>query len=282
MAGAASLWIKKIEEIDEYVRVAEFQEEIWGNDAVTPVAQLIAAASHGGIVLGAYLNNELIGFCYGFSGYKNNENYLISHMTAVKDDFHNLGIGRSLKLQQREWALKYGYKKIVWTFDPLEVRNAYFNLNKLGAYTSTYIEAYYGNMNDKLNQGLPSDRFLIEWDIGSRRVHEALKGQWEVDRDAVQNYQNLMNWDLDGGLPYPVDAVRTAFGSGSGFLLPVPADFQSLKKQSFEHAKIWRSKTRDRLTEILSADYKVTGILIEPHTPVHFYIIENKTVELTK
>ncbi|USK36499.1 GNAT family N-acetyltransferase (plasmid) [Bacillus sp. F19] len=266
---------KQIEDLKEMQDVVYFQEEIWGNAVVTPLPQLIAASHHGGIIIGAFNEGELIGFTYGFSGYKNEEHYLISHMTGVRQNYQNYGIGLNLKLKQRELAIEYGYKNIKWTFDPLEARNAYFNLNKLGAYAKTYFNSYYGEMGDKLNTGLPSDRFLVEWDICSNRVTEALFGPQKGS--SFKNYHPLLTWSDFGDIPLPLD--EKPIENEIGYLVPVPANFQSLKQVDNGAAKAWRYKFRNVVSKAISKGYKVTGI-IKNTTNVHFYIIENNVEAL--
>lgn len=266
---------KNIEGLKEIQDVVSFQEEIWGKDAVTPLPQLIAAAHHGGILIGAFNKGELLGFSYGFSGYKNGEAYLISHMTGVRSKYQNYGIGLQLKLKQRNWAVDYGYSKIVWTFDPLEARNAYFNLNKLGAYAKTYYPSYYGEMTDKLNIGLPSDRFLAEWDICSNRVKNTLAGVIQNDI-SVKNYRHLLAWRNHRNVPYPLDEEPVK--GEKGYLIPVPVNFQSLKQENDEAAKAWRYKLRNAVRNALSEGYIVTGVLKNSNTHVHFYILENENL----
>ncbi|PLR79838.1 hypothetical protein CVD25_09700 [Bacillus canaveralius] len=276
MAMTKQIVYKHIQDLKEIEEVVSFQEEIWSRDTVTPLPQLLAACHHGGSVIGAFDHGDLVGFSYGFSGYKDGQPYLISHMTAVNPKYQNLGIGLKLKLKQREWAIEYGYQKIVWTYDPLEARNAYFNLNKLGAYTKTYIESYYGEMNDKLNRGLPTDRLLAEWDICSIRVTNALEGTLQNEFSA-KKYQPLLGWRESGDIPIPLDEVIIA--NDRGYLVPVPAYFQCLKQVNNEAAKAWRYKLRNVVSDAFSKGYRATGILRNSQSNVHFYIIEHHNTE---
>ncbi len=267
---------KSIIGLKEIQDVVCFQEDIWDKDVVTPLPQLVAATHNGGNIVGAFKEGELIGFSYGFSGFKNGEEYLISHMTGVHSKYRNYGIGLQLKLKQREWAVDYGYQKIVWTFDPLEAKNAYFNLNKLGAYSQTYYPSYYGEMSDKLNKGLPSDRFLVEWDICSNRVTNALSGVVKKDT-LVNHYKSLLSYSDNGNIPYPdeIESIKNE----EGYLIPVPANFQILKQEDFEAAKAWRYKLRDAVNDAFSKGFVVTGMLKKNLANIHFYVIENKSME---
>ncbi len=122
-------------------------------------------AYHGGIVLGAYDNGKLIGISFSYPGYRNDEVYLYSHMTGVTDQKKYSGAGYMMKMRQKELAIKYGYKMIAWTFDPVMSLNGFFNIGKLGAVSRNYLDNFYGTMNDGINAGLPTDRLVAEWHI---------------------------------------------------------------------------------------------------------------------
>ncbi|TWI58201.1 GNAT family N-acetyltransferase [Halalkalibacter nanhaiisediminis] len=271
MVMTESIMYRKIDNIKEIQEVVSFQEEIWSRDAVSPLPQLVAASHHGGVIMGAFHAAKLVGFSYGFSGYKNKEHYLISHMTAISPSYQNLGIGLALKLKQRDWAIEYGYKKIVWTYDPLESRNAYFNINKLGGYVKTHLPSYYGEMNDKLNNGLPTDRFVVEWDICSDRVKNALAGLNKLE-SSDREYSSLLTIKVNGGLPYPHE--ENLIKNQKSYLIPVPVDFQKIKQVDFEVAKAWRLKFRNAASDILLEGYKVTRILKTTNHLVHYYVLE--------
>jgi len=268
-----SIFYKKIEDLKDVEEVVAFQEKIWSSDTVTPLPQLVAACHNGGILMGAFDDSHLVGFCYGFPGFKNHETYLISHMAGVLPAYHNRGIGEQLKLKQREWALEYGYKKMVWTYDPLEARNAYFNLNKLGAYAKTYIYSYYGEMTDKLNKGLPTDRLLAEWDLASERAVQTLAGSRQQEG---QQYESLIETTMVNGFPHPVEQKER--GREKGYLVPIPAHFQDMKKADLETAKLWRRKAGNVLAAALADGYVVTALLRNISDQVHAYVIEKMEV----
>ncbi|WP_232695442.1 GNAT family N-acetyltransferase [Brevibacillus daliensis] len=157
-------------QIEDVEMVCTLQDAIWGKGTGTSSGHIIAALHNGGIVIGAFEQHKLVGFCYGFAGYKEGEAYLCSHLLAIDPVYRDQGIGQQLKVEQRKWALAYGYKRITWTFDPLESRNAYLNICKLGGVVRTYLPSYYGELDDDINRGLPSDRLLLEWNLISERV----------------------------------------------------------------------------------------------------------------
>jgi predicted GNAT superfamily acetyltransferase len=275
MTQTNSITYKTIEELADINEVVSLQSDIWSQDSVSPLPQLVASIHHGGILIGAYSESRLIGFCYGFAGYKNREVYLISHMAAVRPEYQNLGVGYQLKIKQRDWAVDYGYQKIVWTFDPLEVRNGYFNLCKLGAYSKTYIPSYYGEMQDKLNKGLPSDRLVIEWDICSARVEKAVSG--ELPCKTEQDYEILLQ--VDPNTEYPLLVEKKFNTQKDGYLVAVPTNIQILKQTNHEVANAWRFAIRNVISEGLENGFIITGVQKVPNSTYQFYILEKKTME---
>jgi predicted GNAT superfamily acetyltransferase len=263
---------KRIEELEDVNKVVKLQAEIWSPNAVTPQPQLVASIHHGGIVIGAISGEQLVGFCYGFAGFKDGEAYLISHMAGILPEYQNTGIGYQLKIKQREWAINYGYKKMVWTYDPLEIRNGYFNVCKLGAYSKRYIPSYYGEMNDKLNKGLPTDRLLIEWDICSIRVEAAILGAFKNQTET--NYESLLTFHQTSEYPTPVPHEIQVKESQGGYRVPVPANIQLIKEQNPDVALAWRYAVRAAISEAFSVGYMITGVQRELDSKIHFYILE--------
>ncbi|WHY83939.1 GNAT family N-acetyltransferase [Neobacillus novalis] len=272
-----TITFKRIEELKDIMKVVELQAEIWSSEIVSPQPQLVASIHHGGILVGAFAEEKLVGFSYGFAGFNNEGPYLVSHMTGILPEYQNAGIGYHLKLKQREWAIDYGYKKIVWTYDPLEVRNGYFNVCKLGAYSKRYIPSYYGELNDKLNKGLPTDRLLIEWDICTKRVENAILG---MSKNQIENlYETLINCEQASEFSSPIPLKIKDKYSQAGFRVPVPSNIQFIKQQKPEVAHEWRYAVRAAITEAFSKDYIITGVQKEHNSKIHYYILKNKLVE---
>ena len=165
------------EELREAVRL---QKEIWGFAEIDllPYRLFVVATKIGGQLLGAFDGARLVGFCLAIPGLKpGGRYYLHSHMTGVQQDYQGQGIGRLLKLEQRRDALARGIDLIEWTFDPLEIGNAHFNLSKLGAVVRRFVENQYGMSSSPLHGGLPTDRCVAEWWIGSPRVAAMVEGK---------------------------------------------------------------------------------------------------------
>jgi len=163
-----------LEELDACVRL---QQEVWGFSdlEVVPMRMLVVANKIGGHIAGAFAGSELVGFALAFPARRKGHPYIHSHMLAVQPGYRDRGIGRQLKLFQREAALKQGVDLIEWTFDPLEIKNAWLNVEKLGAITRRYVVDQYGVTSSPLHGGLPSDRFVAEWWLSSRRVVTTLR-----------------------------------------------------------------------------------------------------------
>src|SRR5579872_3647931 len=166
-SAAARIRIEPIQDIKRIHQVEELQTQVWGfgDRGVLPGHALYTAAVSGGLLLGAFDRDSLVGFLFGLLGWKDGKLCHISHMLGIRPDFQGQGIGECLKQHQRQAALKQGLELMTWTFDPLESRNAYFNLHKLGAYSDTYRENLYDDLGDRLNEGLPTDRLIVYWDL---------------------------------------------------------------------------------------------------------------------
>lgn len=164
----------------DLAEAVRLQKEIWGfqDFELLPVRLFVVAGKVGGQVLGAYDRSRMIGFCLTIPGIKPaGVSYLHSHMMGVLPEHRNRGVGRLLKLRQREDALTRGIRLIEWTFDPLELRNAFFNIERLGAVVRRYVLNQYGTTSSHLHGGLPTDRAVAEWHVASRRVESIVERQ---------------------------------------------------------------------------------------------------------
>ncbi len=175
----SSLQIRQLETLPEFSEVVALQQEIWGFHDVEllPRRLFVVASKIGGQVLGGYDREKLVGFCLCIPGLKpGGRGYLYSHMLGVLGPYRNTGLGRRLKLVQREFALRSGIELIEWTFDPLELKNAFFNIEKLGAIVRRFVHNQYGTTSSHLHGGLPTDRLIAEWHLRLPRAVEVLEG----------------------------------------------------------------------------------------------------------
>ncbi len=162
---ARRITVLRARRIEELEQVSGLQGQIWGATEVAAPSSLLKAISEaGGVVLLAREGSRPVGFAFGFLGTDpQGRLYHRSHAAGVLPELRDAGVGRSLKLAQRHWARAQGLERMVWTFDPAQLRNAHFNLHRLGAVARRHHPDYYGRRTDDLNQGRPTDRLVVEW-----------------------------------------------------------------------------------------------------------------------
>ncbi|MDQ3754327.1 MAG: GNAT family N-acetyltransferase [Acidobacteriota bacterium] len=234
--------------------VEELQKEVWGlpDLDVVPLTQLVAAKAAGGVLLGAFEGETLIGFAYGFVSYEHGTVAHHSHMLAVKPVYRNFNLGHRLKLAQRERVLAQGINVMTWTFDPLQSLNAHFNFNKLGVISDRYFINFYGDDAASFLLRNGTDRLWVTWLLTSRRVHERLAQahvKLEFER-AVPLVQlgvddSPRRSNLDEGLSHEQAVIE------------IPTDINDLERRSSELAFAWREATRWAFTEAIAAGYLV-------------------------
>src|SRR5690242_4621416 len=163
--------------MDELNACVALQKEVWKFDDVdlVPLRMFVVSQKIGGQLIGAFDGAELVGFAFSIPGSRGGHAYLHSHMLAVRETWRNAGLGRRLKLAQRDDAIERGFELLEWTFDPLEIKNAHLNLSRLGAIARRYSINHYGYSSSPLQGGLPTDRLVAEWWLRSKRVVNLLE-----------------------------------------------------------------------------------------------------------
>ena len=179
-----AILIRPVHDFEEMNICVNLQREIWGYSdiEVLPAQVFVVAQKAGGQILGAYDGDRAVGFALAFPATRQGQIYLYSHMVGVVFEYRDRGVGRLLKLVQRDDALARGIDLIEWTFDPLQLKNAYFNISKLGAIVRQYLPNAYGRTASPLQGGLPTDRLIAEWWLNSDRVRDRL-----AKKSVVQN-----------------------------------------------------------------------------------------------
>lgn len=236
------------------------QEETWSGDVVVPPQLMLAVVHNGGFVALGYAPEDPApaGFVFGFLGIHDYHFRHHSHMLAVRDVYRGSGLAQQLKEAQRDHCLDQGVEIIGWTMDPLEARNARFNFGKLGAYTRTYSRDFYGEMPDRLNRGLASDRFYVEWPIGHDRTYKRLRGD-----DAPPALEDAEGEGIgyllraEGDQPGTVGATR----GSSHLLVEIPHAFQDLKTRDSKLASAWRLAGREAFERAFAEGYAAVEFL---------------------
>jgi len=175
----SEIQIRPLREHDEFDLCVEVQDTVWSYEPSARMSQktFLLATQIGGQVLGAFDGQTMVGYAMSLPGVRNGHAYLHSHHLAVLPEWRNAGVGRRLKLAQRDDALVRGFELIEWTFDPLEIKNAHLNIARLGAIARRYRRNFYGPSTSPLHGGLPTDRIVAEWWLKSDRVKRALRGE---------------------------------------------------------------------------------------------------------
>lgn len=180
MASGKDIEIHQLGKLEEFADAVRLQQEIWGYQDVEtlPLRLFVVASRIGGQVLGAFDRGRMVAFCLCVPGLKpGGKSYLHSHMLGVLPKYRNAGLGRKLKLKQREYAIAAGVELIEWTFDPLELKNAFFNMERLGTIVRRYVHNQYGTTSSHLHGGLPTDRLVPEWWVRSERAETIANDQ---------------------------------------------------------------------------------------------------------
>jgi predicted GNAT superfamily acetyltransferase len=265
--------IRPLISAEDSTKVEDLQFLVWpGSERdVVPAHILLAIARNGGLLLGAFHEDKLVGFVCGFIGTdeESSDRPALaklkhhSHMMGVHPEYRNAGIGVNLKLAQRAFASKQGIRLITWTYDPLQSRNAYLNIHRLGAVCRKYHREAYGEMRDGLNVGYPSDRFEVEWWITSPRVETRVTGsRGKLD---LANYLgggavkiNPTTLRQDGKI-LPTDESLAL--KDTIILIEIPSNISDIKRDDPELANNWRMHTRALFEEAFDKSYIVTDFI---------------------
>src|ERR1044071_75468 len=275
--------IRLLESPEDMTAVESLQRAVWpGSETdVVPAHMLITAVHNGGLVVGAFVENHLVGFVFGFPGIEFTPDgprpKHCSHMMGIHADQRDSGIGFALKRAQWQMVRHQGLDHITWTYDPLLSRNGYLNIAKLGAVCDTYRRSEYGDMRDGLNAGLPSDRFMVDWWINTRRVDRRLgkraRRPLKLDHFSKAELHPLYSLHTPAGdWPHPPEHFSPPEGNLT--LAEIPSDFSSLKDADFSLARDWRFFSRELFETAFSAGYIVTDSIYDQSRS--FYVLAHE------
>jgi predicted GNAT superfamily acetyltransferase len=297
--------IKIIESPEDMSAVEQLQRHVWPGIEidVVPAHILIASIHNGGLLIGAYIEEELVGFVFGFPGF-----YVTpdgprpkhhSHMLGVHPDYRRKGLGFALKRAQWQMVRNQGLDRITWTYDPLMGINARLNIFRLGTVCNTYYADFYGEMRDGLNIGLPSDRFQVDWWVNTKRVFRRLsrklRGGLDLEHYLSANVRIINPSQVDSdGIPHPtmylhhqkslstverrwdIDMIelKELRESEALLLVEIPGDFTSLKSNHPDLALEWRLHTREIFIDLFDMGYLATDYIFVPGVqPKGYYVL---------
>jgi predicted GNAT superfamily acetyltransferase len=263
-----TLRIIRLTKPEQFAESERVQRSAWGLDAgssAVPAHLLIAAQRHDGLVLGAYDGRRMVGVLMGFTALSRGRPYHYSHITGVRRDYQGRGVGYALKLGQREYVLRRGLSLVKWTFDPLQARNAFFNIAKLGGVCGTYIRNLYGELGDALNRGRLTDRFEVEWWVRSSRVKQRIDSRprkptlAELLDEGVQIVNRTEV--VKDGVRRP---SRTRLGlAGRRLLVEIPENIVRVRDASLDASRVWTLSFRRLFEHYFARGYVVTEVVVD-------------------
>lgn len=282
--------IRQVSSNEDTVQIEEVQRMAWGmpDIEVIPSRFMHAMEHNGACLLGAYAGNKVVGFAFGLIGLtgtispsaaeKAGPIHMYSAISGVVPEYQSSGVGYQLKMAQRELALKIGIRLITWTFDPLESRNGYFNVGKLGVVCGRYLRNFHGEMGG-INAGLPTDRFYVEWWSDSERVEALAAGRpLAFSREALlADGAVIVNGTVRNEAALPIPTAEIVQSDAPRLLAEIPADFQQVKRQDMSLAIAWRQHTRRLFEHYFEASYQVIGFIRHTESEAFsrsYYVLE--------
>jgi predicted GNAT superfamily acetyltransferase len=263
-AGGATVHIRPLTTVEDGRACVELQRHVWGWDQadVVPATLLHVVEYVGGLAAGAFdQHGTLLGFVFGISGVRDGQLAHWSHMLGVRETARNIGVGRMLKEYQRTALAALGITKIYWSFDPLMAKNAYFNINRLGAKVVEYVPDMYGTTDSPLHYGLATDRLVVCLETTGRpTVPHLLPAR---DRLPILTaFPRLSDITVSTGDRNPERA-----------LIEIPADVLEVIDRSPPAAQTWRLAVRDHFQWALSRGYLIAGVQTDAATGRFFYLV---------
>jgi predicted GNAT superfamily acetyltransferase len=247
----------------DFESVVALERQIWGPgyEEVVPVPILTVTVMRGGILIGAFDEPRMVGFVHSIAGLKDGKPMQWSHMLGVIDEFRSFGVGRWLKLLQRERALAMGLDLIEWTYDPMQAMNAHLNFAKLGVIAQEYDENVYGESQSPLHRGNPTDRFVAEWNIREPHVARRIDAREVTVRAADVADAPHVNAARPAGdlhecaeVDLKVDARRV--------VVEIPMGFTEMLSRAPDLALDWRMCTRLMFTTYFSRGYRAVDFTL--------------------
>lgn len=268
--------IRPLSTAEELVQAVALQRETWGQEftEIVPATLLMICQKVGGIAAGAFEpSGRLLGFIFGLTGVKDRRLVHWSHMLAVRPEARGSGLGRRLKLYQREKLLALGVEEVRWTYDPLVAQNAHLNLNLLGVEIERYVPNMYGsNTGSPLHSGLGTDRFVVLWKIADPRVELIIARGPE----ATVQFESAPIVNIEEGATGAIRPAEKELPLEDIVRIEIPQDIHQLREGSQEEALRWRSCTRRAFLWYQERGYRVDAFQRNARTGRCFYTLRRQ------
>lgn len=261
-----SLQYRFLNSLEDYKQCIELQRIVWGfedNLDIVPIPLLVIGRKNGGFLYGAFDENKLAGFVYSILGIYNGKLIHCSHMLAVLPEYQNQSVGYKLKMKQREFALAQGIELITWTYDPFQLKNAFFNIEKLGAIIRNYYPDLYGETSSPLHYGVPTDRMLAEWYLNS---------------DRAKSHADEFHWKGVPMFNLLEDSISQLSWERNAFLIQMPAHYRTIVENDKKAALQLIYKIRDILMRSFEKQFCVKRFLISDpeEKKKYFYYLQRE------
>ena len=265
--------LRDLKTVADCQRVVELERSVWGytDDLdIVPVPILIVTAKRGGILIGAFTpDGDMIGFVYSLPALKDGKPTQWSHMLGVLDDYRRGGLGRRLKLAQRDRTIAMGLDLIEWTFDPMQAANAHLNLASLGAVVRDYAENIYGDSSSPLHRGTPTDRFIAQWWVRDERVVSRLRGARAAVLPSGAVQVNRVEPRESGPACVEVNLSVEA----PELLVTIPTGFSDIQSRDRALAREWRFATREIFTTYFARGYRAVDFMLDREHQCGHYVL---------
>jgi predicted GNAT superfamily acetyltransferase len=257
--------------LEEFGGVVDLERDIWGPgyDEVVPVPILAITVKRGGILMGAFAGDRMVGFVYSLPAIKHGKTTQWSHMLGVADAFRSAGVGQELKRLQRERTLASGLDLVEWTYDPMQAMNAHLNFAKLGVVVEEYEENVYGESTSPLHKGNPTDRFVAEWWVREPRVEERLRGAVPLASvlivEPANRTQPAGEWLEPAAIDLSLNARRVS--------VEIPTGFTEMLSSAPDLALEWRMATRRLFTTYFGRRYRAVEFFLDREARKGTYLL---------